>query len=337
MGVTAESGPFVVYGATYSSTAGTGVTGRDMENNPQRGPSLFDLSLGMMDPRVAYGYKPGSGVTTRTLGFYQGLGMVDFVPAAANSSAFTISSNTVSTGLAATAFTLLSSQTGITQTTIKIPENGTTSGNLLCIDSTAVFLTFGTDDTIGLWNPSAGAGRGIVITTSSSGERGGMSVYGRDIYGYEITETIHSTDSTRASTNSSGLTLRTRKAYKYISSIVNASTVTSTGIGIGFSDRFGFPIRVDYAGDNLSVRVLPTAYSSAAGAVGISSASAILASTAATATSTTDDVRGTYTSTTASDGTLRIQFTVTPSASGLATVTSTNVSPIFGVTQYSST
>lgn len=336
MGITAESGPFVVYGATYSSTAGTGVTGQDMEYNSQRGPSLFDLGIGMMDPRVAYGYTLAGDVATNTLGLVRGLGFVDFVPAAVNSSAFTISSNTVSTGLAGTALTLLTSQTGVTATTIVAPENGTTTGTLLCLDSTAVFLPFGTDGTVNLWNPSAGGGRGVSVTTSSSGERGGITVYGRDIYGYEVTETLHSTDATRASTNSSGITLSTRKAFKYVSSIVLSTTVTSTGVGSGFTDRFGFPLRADYTGQNLVVNILASAFSSVAQVL-LSSANTILASTIATATSTTDDVRGTYTSTTATNGTVRIQITATPSASGLASVTSTNVSPIFGAAQYSST
>lgn len=334
--ITAQSGPLVAFGLTQSSTGGNGITGNVADYNGQRGPSLFDLGIGLADPRQAYAYAPGAAVTQKVYGLVGGLGVVDFVPAAVNSSAFLISSNTVSTGFISTAFTLLSSQTGVTATTIIAPETNAVTGTLLCIDSTATGLAFGTDGTVSLWNPAAGAGRGISITTSSSGERGGISVYGRDAYGFEITETLYSTDATRASTNSSGLTLTTRKAFKYVGSIVGSSTITSTGIGAGFSDRFGFPLQATYVGGGLSVRYLPTAYSSGVAVVALTSANTILGSTV-TATSTTDDVRGTYTSTTATDGTARIQVYVTPTAAALNAISASDVSGLFGPTQYSST
>lgn len=325
MSITAYSGPVVSYGVTLSSTSGDGITGQDYEHNPQRAPSFSDLGDALMDPRSAYSYDPGSGVTVPTLGFYNNVGMVDYVPTTLNASAF-VSATTVATGVSG-AFTLnsASSAGGTYSTTIVAPETGKASGTLLAIDSTAAYLTFGSNGTMCVWNPGAGAGRNITIKLSSNADGGSYTVLGRDMYGYKMSETIAT-----GSTNLAGV-----KAFKYISAIYNCSTPTSTGISIGFGDVYGFPLNVPYTGMNAGVQLLASSYSSAV-AVALSSANTVLASTVATQTSTTPDVRGTYASTTASNGTVRVQMMVTPSASAIAAITSTNVSPLFGGTQYSS-
>ena len=67
MTITAQSGPFIQYGITLSSTSGDGITGQDYEHNEQRGPMVTDLGDSLLDPRSAYDYKPGSGVSVLTL------------------------------------------------------------------------------------------------------------------------------------------------------------------------------------------------------------------------------------------------------------------------------
>ena len=47
-----------------------------------------------------------------------------------------------------------------------------------------------------------------------------------------------------------------KKAFKYISSITNASTPTSTSVAIGFSDRFGYPLAVPYVGANVVTNLI---------------------------------------------------------------------------------
>lgn len=337
MSITALSGPFVSFGLTLTSTAGTGISGNEVEHNPQRGPSVFDLGIGLADPRQAYQYKPGASVTADVLGFVGGFGVVDLAPVAANSSAFLISSNVTSTAFAATAFTLLSSQTGTAATTIVAPESGATTGTLVCIGSTAVTLAFGSDGTINFWNPAAAFGRCVSITTSSSGDRGGYTIAGRDAYGYKVTETLHSTDATRASTNSSGLTITSLKAYKYVSSIIGASTITSTGVGAGFTDGFGFPLYVGYAGaSNLTLAVSTGAASGDMMATVIATTAAVTFGATATATSTTGDVRGVWTSSVATGSSAHLQIVVRPTANNLNSVSASDVSPLFGVAQYSS-
>src|SRR3954466_2613294 len=98
MTITALSGPIVQFGTVATSTAGTGILGQDVEHNEQRGPMIADLGDMLMDPRVAYSYQPGAGVTAKTFGFYNNAAMVDFVPLTVNTSALNASS-IVSTGV----------------------------------------------------------------------------------------------------------------------------------------------------------------------------------------------------------------------------------------------
>jgi hypothetical protein len=333
MSITAYSGPILQFGTVLTSSAGTGLLGQDLEHNEQRGPMVTDLADAMMDPRVAYAYQPGSGVTVQTRAFYNNSAVIDYVPAATNTSGF-VSSSTVSSGV--TTFTIPSSisgsSNGIITTTIIAPETGKVTGTLLAIDSTAAVLTFGSAGTIATWNPAAGTGRNIVITTSSSGDLGTWSIAGRDMYGYKMTETIALSQGT---TNSSGYTIKGQKAFKYISSITNTTTPTSTGVSIGFGDQFGFPLYTPYVGFNALVYNNSSANNASATALSTTTVILPMASTA-TATSTTADVRGIYVSSAASNGVIRVQIINLPTAQAAAGITSTNIAPFFGANQFSS-
>lgn len=326
MTISGWSGPLVSYG-TVSGNSTNGVTGTNAENNPQRGPSYFDLWGGLLDPRAAYTYNPTQGVSTPMTGFIHGRAIVDFVPSSASSNAFAISSNTAP--VAGAAVTLVpSSAKGTYTTTIIAPESGLTV-SVIAIDSTAATLNFGSDGNVDAWNPAAGTGRCISITTSSSGDVGSWTIAGRDMYGYKMTETIAT----------SSVTFTTQKAFKYLNAtgaITASSVIASTGVSIGLSDRFGFPMKVDYVGYNVDVYTLASAGGSSNPLTLFSTANIIVASTAATATSTTADVRGVYVSSLASNGTVRLQMVITPTPQALASVTQSDVSPLFGVNQYSS-
>lgn len=333
MAITAFSGPLGQYGTVATASAATGLYGLDVEHNNQRAPMWSDLGDMMMDPRVAYAYQPGSSPTAKTFGFYNNTGMVDYVPIASTAALGAFVTSTYTSTATSGAFTLAtpSSATGTFTTTIIAPETGTTSGSLIAIDSTAAYVTFGSDGTLAAWNPGAGTGRAIVITTSSSGDLGTWSVAGRDAYGFKMTETIALSQGT---SNSSGYTIIGQKAFKYVSSITNCTTPTSTNATIGLSDKFGFPLVVPYVGLNSAVALNSSANNTAAAA--LSTTTVVLASTAATMTSTTPDVRGTYKSSTATNSVIRLQMVITPSASAIAAITSTNVAPLFGGTQFSS-
>lgn len=331
MSVVAFPGPLLNYGITLSSTSGDGITGQDYEHNPQRAPMYSDLGDAMQDPRQAYAYQPGSGVTAKTFGFFNNTGSVDFVPSSAALAA--VVSNTGSSGVSTFTLVAGSSANGTVTTTIIAPETGKVTGSLLCIGSTAAYLTFGSAGTMATWNPGAGTGRCVSITTSSSGDAGTFSVAGRDMYGYKMTETLALS---QGSSNSSGFTITGQKAFKYISSVTNTSTPTSSGITVGYADTFGFPLAAPYAGMNAQVQLLPTVGGSSAGVIALSTVTFIVPSSLSTMTSTTADVRGTYKSSTALNSAIRLQMLVTPSASAIAAITSTNVAPLFGPTQFSS-
>lgn len=332
MTVTAFSGPIVQFGATLSSTSGDGITGQDYEHNPQRAPTYADLGDSLLDPRSAYNYDPGGTNTAPIFGFFNNTGNVDYIPTTASTIALV--QNTASSGVSTFTLAAASSANGTYSTTIVAPETGKVTGTLIAIDSTAAYLTFvSSNNPFVLWNPGAGTGRCVSITTSSSGDLGTWSIAGRDMYGYKMTETIALSQGT---SQSSGYFIVGQKAFKYISAITNTTTPTSTGITIGISTAYGAPLVVPYAGQNIQLSVVPTAQGSSVSLTGLSSANFILASTAATQTSTTPDVRGIYKSTTAANNTVRLQITVTPSASAIATITSTNFSGLFGGTQFSS-
>lgn len=326
MTITAYSGPIVTFGTVLSASAGTGLLGQDTEHNEQRAPMVTDLGDSLMDPRVAYSYQPGSGVTVKTYGFYNNVSQIDYVPLTVNTSALNASS-IVSTGVTTYAIpsSIGVSSNGIISTTIIAPETGKVTGTLLAIDSTAAYLTFGSAATVAIWNPGAGTGRNITFTMSSNADGGVMTIVGRDMYGFKMTETV-----AVGSTNPAGV-----KAFKYISSITNCTTPTSTGVSIGFGDVYGFPLYTPYAGQNSIVNLSSATNVTAVITPSTANFVVALASTA-TATSTTADVRGTFKSTTASNGTTRLQITITPAASAIAAITSTNIAPLFGATQFSS-
>lgn len=323
MTITAISGPTITFGTVQTSSAGTGLLGADLEHNEQRAPDLSDLGDAFMDPRVAYCYQPGSGPTARTFGFYNNTAMIDYIPATANTSAFVV--NTASSGVTTFTLAAASSANGTFSTTIIAPETGNVTATLIAIDSTAAFLTFGSAGTVAMWNPGGGTGRTVTIRPSSNLDAGNYSVAGRDQYGYKITELVAA-----GSTN-----LTTRKTFKYITSVANATTPTSTGILVGFGDTFGLPLFTPYAGLNAQVAINSSVVNSII--IPFSSANYVAAQlVSSVATSTTPDVRGTFTSTTASNGVLRLQLLVTPTASAAASVNSTNITGLFGLNQFSS-
>jgi hypothetical protein len=137
MGITAISGPHVSFGITQGST------GQVQEYNEERGPDVSDLGYAAQDPRYYFNYKPGSPVGTKIYGFYETNAIVDFVPTTLQTSAILISSNAAITANTAMTLAAGSSALGTYTTTIVAPETGVTTGNLIAIDSTAAYLTFG--------------------------------------------------------------------------------------------------------------------------------------------------------------------------------------------------
>jgi hypothetical protein len=325
MVITANTGPSIQFGITTTSTGGV------QQYNEDRGPSMSDLGSGMMDPRSFYAYKPGAWVTgTSTVGFsqYQTMGLfnnnaiVDYIPTATSSNGIVSNSQAVS----GTNLTLTATGAGVISTTITAPETGAPV-SVIALDSTAAYVQFGQSGQVAMWNPAAGTGRCITIVLSSNLDGGSYFVAGRDMYGFKMTEQI--------GTNSSN-TITGRKAFKYISAISPSTTVTSTGVIIGYTDTYGFPAACNYVGQNAFISLSSNAFTYNTASVILSSATVALASTAATQTSTTPDVRGTFTSSLASNGAVRLQISQTFTPATMAGISPATSSAIFGAAQFSS-
>jgi hypothetical protein len=343
VGITAYSGPLVTFGITQTST------GQVTDYNDQRGPSLFDLGQATMDPRYQYNYGPGGAVTEQVFGLWDQQGVIDYVPFAGSSATGgggSIAASSTNAPVAGTALTLNAlSSLGAFATTIIAPESGL-SVSVIAIDSTASTLNFGQSGTVAIWNPSAGTGRCLNVINSSNANSEVYIVNGRDMYGFKMTESIS------ASTTSTGT--QGQKAFKYIQSVTpsTATTVSATGVSVGFADKFGMPL---YAPQMAGISVWVSTTPNNANPIALSSNNTIFASTVATMTAITGDVRGIYFSSIATNGTsangagaYSVGGVLVPTASGVRvtiyqpitpmmafTVTPTNTAPIFGTTQFS--
>ncbi len=179
---------------------------------------------------------------------------------------------------------------------------------------------FGSAGTIQLWNPMALTARAVSITTSVAtvGTTNVFTVSGFDIYGLPMTEAI-----SVAATSVSGTTVNGKKAFKFITSVTPSVTDTTTSYSVGTTDIFGLPIRSDYFGDVLMV------YPGTGSTNVVTSVTGYTAAVTSTATSTTGDVRGTYTVQTASStNTNRLIVRQSPALYNVGSVVG-----LFGVTQ----
>jgi len=304
MSITAMSGPVISYGQAPS------------DYNPEAAPSLFFAGLGLLDPRPFYTYEPGQNMGNVTAGF---LGVsriltVNQVPSAI--AAANIAAAQVPT--AATPLTLVSSTgSGITVgVSIVSAATNTSVTGLLAIDGAAGLVSFGSAGTVQIWDPTKAISRAVRVTSVGNDSTATFTVRGYDIYGYPLTETI---------TGANAGVAAGKKAFKYIASVTPAGTLSGSNVSVGTSDVYGFPI--------YSAAFVPGTEAD----VGISwSGAGITATTGYTAgdttspaTATTGDVRGSYATQSASDGSKRLCITQSPALANIGSVTG-----LFGQTNY---
>ena len=168
---------------------------------------------------------------------------------------------------------------------------------------------------ISLWNPMALTSRAVSITAAAGATYATATVTGYDVYGYPMSEAI---------TISAGSAVNGKKAFKYIKSVVlsGGTADTTHAYSVGTTDIFGLPLRSDTFAD-ISVN-----YATSLTAVtGITAATGYVASVQTAATTTTGDVRGTYTNT-SSTGANRLVIRQTPQAYNIGSTTG-----LFGTTQ----
>ena len=349
MGITAISGPQIVYGFSQTST------GQVTEYNEERGPSLNDMGQGMLDPRPVYCYQPGQAVGQNVRGFWNGYAAVDTYPGTVSTNCLALSQVPSSVSPAAVTLVTCSSinsvitnnvvvvapETGVSTTqaigidmaganssgTIVIPARITEQSSLVGLQT----LTYGSAGTIHIWDPRCGSARAVQWNGSSNSTAEFLSVVGRDVYGYKMTENIYCTAG--ASGPNKG-----QKAWKYIQSVTlntTAANITSTALMVGVLDVYGFPVKVDHP----AYATIWWGGSTNAQLITQSSVWHTVALTSVTQTATTADVRGTFTSSAASNSSgsapVRMVMFVTPSAQNLPASFSDTVG-LFGVAQFSS-
>lgn len=300
MALTAFEGPLIIFGQGGTTPYGG--------YNGERGPSLFDQAAGLLDPRPFYAFQPGQPVGNPTLYGHVGgdFVVVDQVPS-------TISAVNIaaSQSPAAGAITLVSSSgAGITvPVSIVRADTGATVTGLLAIDVAQTPVTFGTDASVHVWDPTKSVARNVRYTSGGNDTGITFTCNGFDVYGFPMTETV---------TGANGAAASGTKAFKYISSITHTGSVATT-LTIGTGDVYGLPLRSDFWGFDRIV------WNNAV----ITANTGFVAAVTSVATATTGDVRGTYNVQSASDGTKRLTIIHTPSVAQISTVAG-----LYGVTQF---
>ena len=154
-----------------------------------------------------------------------------------------------------------------------------------------------------------------VVTISSGGNDTGITftVNGNDYYGATMTQTV---------TGVSAATVSTTKAFYAVRSVSHTGTVAST-VTVGTGDAYGLPFFLKDRGYIVSVGW--------AGTAAVTATSATVGVTTSPATAFTGDVRGTYQTPSASNGTNRLVFTAVVGSGQVGTAATT--AAVLGVTQ----
>lgn len=308
MSITAFSGPVIAFGG--------GVPGTASDYNADRGPSLFDQGIGLMDPRGPFTYLPGQRAGQPTYGFLgtTGIPTISAVPATLAVANIAASQ----TPVAATPLTLVAATgAGITvgQTITRSDTNVAVAG-LLAIDGPSSGKPFGqgptgTGGTVFLWDPTTLIARAVRVVSVGNDSTATFVVRGFDIYWFPMVETI---------TGANAGTATGKKAFKYIQSITPAGTLSGSAVTVGTTDIIGLPIRSDYFGE----------FEANVNSAWITANTGYVAPDATSpATAITGDVRGTYALQTASNGTVRVMLFSSPSVNNVS-----SAAGLFGVAQF---
>lgn len=132
--------------------------------------------------------------------------------------------------------------------------------------------------------------RSVSLTVATTNQSAiSFTVTGYDAYGQPMSEVL-------AGPNAN--TVNTLKAFKSVTSIAFNAAIATNGVSAGIGDKFGLPFRVPDAGY--------IAFIKWAGTLADNAGTFVAAVATNPSTTTTGDVRGTYTPTSASDGSRRL-------------------------------
>jgi hypothetical protein len=159
MTVTAGAGPFIGFG--QSPVAG-------QEYNPDRGASMFDMGVALLDPRQPFTWNPGS--QRSGLAGTASTGSARSMPCPSTLSA----TNIVTAAPATTAVPLtLTAGTGVTgSTSITNQTTGQTVTGLLALDGAMGTVNGGGGGQAALWDPTKALSRNVRITSAGNDSAG---------------------------------------------------------------------------------------------------------------------------------------------------------------------
>jgi hypothetical protein len=314
MAVSSAAGPLIVYGQSPAQAG----TNYQPDYNSDTGPSAFALGTVLLDPR--YGYRNNLTRTSAVAGGQAAVGffigcdilVIDQVPATASATNIVASANATTAAL--TLVTSTAAGITVSSSAVTLPQSGTTlAAGTVFIDSAPAMINFGTSGAVGVIDPRTMIGRAVSVTVASSGTATSATVRGYDVYGFAVTEIIALT---------AGQANNGAKGFKAISSVTLNAADSSHAYSVGTQDVFEFPIAAYFF--NQTTIVWNNAQ--------ITANTGFTAAVTTTATGSTGSVRGTYAVQSASDGTKRLQVTVSPSPVNIASATGT--ASLFGVQQY---
>lgn len=209
---------------------------------------------------------------------------------------------------------------GIGTYNISVPPSAAISGGTITGTATGLnnSIAFGSAGTVQFWNPNALIARAVSIT-STTGQLSAktFTVRGFDAWGFPMTEVI--TTSGTAATTTNG-----KKAFRFILSVTPNFTDATNTYSVDTTDIIGFPVRSDtyQIGFESDITLMSNNAT-------VASATGYVAAIKTVATATTGDVRGTFALQTASNGTLFLMATQSPTIAALS-----SIAGLFGVTQY---
>lgn len=140
--------------------------------------------------------------------------------------------------------------------------------------------------------------RCVTLTSAGNISAVTFTIYGYDLYGQPMSFSM-------AGPNAN--TVATTKAFKSVYRVA-ASAAVGTNTSVGFNDKLGLPVRVTDVGYVTSVKWAATLAADAG--------TFVAADTTSPATTSTTDVRGCYTPSSAANGTRRLVMTIAVPAIG---------------------
>jgi hypothetical protein len=285
--------------------------------SPNAAPSMDLGGHGIQDPRMPWN-TGNSSAGAQAIGWYISgpHPVIDYVPSTLSSVAIAAAQVPV----AGTPLVLVSSTGGgitvAAAAQFVLPSLNTVPSGSLLIDTAPAVIRYGSSDYTVFYDPATIVGRNIQILSVGDDHLATFTVAGYDTYGYPLHETI---------TGSSGApgTAVGKKAFKWVTSVTPAGTLSGSNVSVGQGDTYGLPMLLN------SIWSLTGFWNNL---LVTGAGTPVIADTTAVATATTGDVRGTYLVGSASNGPKRLQLFMHPSLSQMVSLGM--VQGIVGVTPF---